>query len=355
MAQLKIYFLNVGQGDSTYIEFTDSKQKVWRILIDCNEAKGGINVLSFLSDQMPGDEGEKELHLDYLIVTHPHSDHIRGIAQIGNDYTIGELWDSGHEPEKETAEGDLYKKYQAVKEKHEDVLMVDEDHKTSRTPLDICGGELQAHIFRPSQFIDAETRDAIHAECFCIKLTFNDLSVLFAGDSNKEAWEFITTYKPFTDEILKADVLHASHHGSRTFFKTSDTDEEPLEDGIRRVAPEYLVISVPKESPHGHPHDDAMEIYEKYVEKDNIFYTYNNSVILEADENGLLSIDYEDGSLQEKYEIGGDGDDGPDSGPDDKGKGGGGSSNSGGGATGGYTPRTQKSNPTGGRFGNRFA
>lgn len=311
MSKLKIWFLNVGQGDSTYFEFTDSKEKVRRGLIDCNldRARKGIDVLQFLADRVPCQEkdGKKSRYLDYLIVTHPHADHIRGIAEIGNEYELGELWDSGHEPEDKNDNCALYEKYAAVKKKHKAVLH-DEDRKMSRTPIDMCDGELQAHIFSPSRFITAteemdteERREAIHSECMCFKLIFGEFSVLFAGDSNWLAWERITEFEHYDDATLKANILHASHHGSRTFFRKNE-EEKPLKDGIKRIDPDHLIISVSDPSPHNHPHEDALEIYKEYVPEDEILYTHADTLVLEVDDEGEYSLE-PDPEIQEKYEL----------------------------------------------------
>lgn len=314
VSKLKIWFLNVGQGDGTYFEFTDSKGKVWRGLIDCNldRAHKGVNVIQFLADRVPLQEenGKKFRYLDYLIVTHPHADHIRGIAEIGNDYKLGELWDSGHEPEDKNDNCALYEKYVAVKEKHKDVLHV-EDRKMSRTPIDMCDGELQAHIFSPSRFITSaedldteERREAIHSECMCFKLIFGEFAVLFAGDSNWLAWERITDYKHYDEAALRSSILHASHHGSRTFFRKNE-DEEPLKTGIERIDPDHLIISVSDPSPHGHPHEDALEIYKEYVPEDEILYTHVDTLVLEVDDQGEYTLE-PDPEIQEKYELGED-------------------------------------------------
>lgn len=310
MSTLKVWFLNVGQGDSTYFEFTDSQEKIWRGLIDCNldPAHKGIDVVQFLADQIPLPEGQEQRYLDYLIVTHPHADHIRGLAAIGNDYDLGELWDSGHEPESSEENSPLYEKYAAVKEKHEDVLH-QEDRKMSRTPINMCDGELQAHIFSPSRFITCdeemtseERREAIHSECMCFKLIFGEFSILFAGDSNWLAWERITEYEGYDDDTLKATILHASHHGSRTFFR-KNKDAEPLEEGIERIDPDHLIISVSNPSPHEHPHEDALEIYQKHVDESETFYTYNNTLVLEVNDLGEYTLE-EDPEIQKQYELG---------------------------------------------------
>ena len=309
MKQLRIYFLNVGQGDCTYIECA-SGERIWRILIDCNLHPGhGIDVIRFLKDQIP--KVDRKRTLDYVIVTHPHKDHISGLGGLVA-FSIGELWDSGHVPE--DPDTDHYKNYEELKEQNEAAL---KEWKMSRSPVMICGGEVAAHVFSPSRFIrddeemtETERREAIHEECMVVKLTFGDFSLLLTGDSNRAAWERIAGYEEYGAEVLASTILHASHHGSRTFFKR-DEDDEPYTNAIEMIRPDHLLISVSDPSPHEHPHPDAMELYRKYVKEENIWHTSKGTVICVVGEDGSYTIDYEDGSIQERYALEeGDDDDG---------------------------------------------
>ncbi|MCH5684096.1 hypothetical protein LWM68_07310 [Niabella sp. W65] len=125
---------------------------------------------------------------------------------------------------------------------------------------------------------------------------------MITGDSDKEAWkEHITDYHK---ESLPSHVLSASHHGSRTFFKENEEDKDIYEAHIKEINPTYLIISAPKQedSPHGHPHDDAMELYKKHVEEENIFHLGKNyeSVIVDIDSDGNMELTF-DKELVEEY------------------------------------------------------
>ena len=308
MSQFKSWFLNVGQGDATYWEFTDSTGKVWRGLIDCNldRKRKGIDVHRFVEDKMPTVNGKRQLRLDFLIVTHPHSDHIQGLKKFGDDYEIGELWDSGHIPEEGNDNCLLFEDYEKVKEKHKAVLKL---HKMSRDTFSICNDELTVHVFSPSNWVaeaDERTgedrREAIHSECLCFKFVFAEIAVLFAGDSNWLAWERITDYDEYDEATLEAKILHVSHHGSRTFFHRKKEDE-PLRAGIERISPEVLIISVPEDSPHEHPHEDAMDIYREYVtDEENIHLTHKNSLVLSIEDDGSWDVQTDE-SIQAEYEF----------------------------------------------------
>jgi competence protein ComEC len=314
---MEIYFLNVGQGDSTYIRY-EGRNKTWHLLIDCNldYEHHGIDVIRFLKDEIPEIDGTRLL--DYLIVTHPHEDHIKGLGRVGEECELGELWDSGHVPS--DTKSDHYRAYEDLKGKYEDVLR---EWKMSRTPVDICDGELRAHVLSPSRWVKEEEemtaeerREAIHDECMVIKLIFGDFYVLFTGDSNKSAWQRIVGYEQYDDETHHSHILHASHHGSRTFFKKDKEDEE-FRDAIEKISPDDLIISVSDPSPHDHPHEDAMEIYRKHVSKDRIYQTSNGTVICYVSEDGEYSLDYDDGGIQDNYQL-------PDTPDDDNGNGNGG-------------------------------
>lgn len=307
MSQLKVWFLNVGQGDATYWEFTDNQAKVWRGLIDCNldRKRKGIDVHRFVEDRMPISGGKRQLCLDFLIVTHPHSDHIQGIKKFGDDYSIGELWDSGHVPEEGNDNCALFEDYKEVKKKHANALKLP---KMSRDTVKICNGELEVHVFSPSKWVNEaderqgeDRREAIHSECLCFKFIFTDKAVLFAGDSNWLAWERITDYDGYDENTLKSQILHGSHHGSRTFFRKTE-DDPALRAGIERIEPEILILSVPEDSPHKHPHVDAMKIYREYVQEDNIHETHKNSLVLTVEDDGVWDLQADE-TIQSEYEF----------------------------------------------------
>ena len=85
---MKVYFLDVGQGDCTFIKCPNGTT----ILIDCNISNDDF--LFWLEDQLPENDDGKKI-LDYLIITHPHEDHIKGIGKL-KEYIINNIWESGH-------------------------------------------------------------------------------------------------------------------------------------------------------------------------------------------------------------------------------------------------------------------
>jgi hypothetical protein len=105
-----------------------------------------------------------------------------------------------------------------------------------------------------------------------LRMEFRGLGVLLPGDSNKPCWERIYTHYA---DILPSKIMLAAHHGSRTFFKKNEGDEEPLTAHLKKINSEYVVISVSYPSKHDHPHDDALKLYKQVVAEKNIRYTEN--------------------------------------------------------------------------------
>ena len=275
MGEFKVYFLPVGQGDSTYVELANGQT----MLVDINRHPGhGIDVVRFLKDRIPeaeDEDGNSVRKLDYLVITHAHEDHIKGLKELDEEFVFGEIWDSGHEYEYGE---DLWKEYRTILQRYDKKGLV-RYRKASSEPFSIGTGEDQVtfHVLSPSGYVrtteretEQEKREAIHQESMVLKMSFREVGVLLTGDSNKACWERIS--KHYTD-VLPSKVLHASHHGSRTFFKTADDDEEPLEDHLTKIDPEYLVVSVSSPSKHGHPHEDAMKLYREVVDKVRVRFT----------------------------------------------------------------------------------
>ena len=300
--QLVVRFLNVGQGDATHIIFSNGEH----MLIDTNlDAKNrGIDVIAYLADELPkGSSGKKKL--DYLVITHPHTDHIRGVGQIGNQFEIGKMWHSGHELDCEEGENEPYDKYLAViKDLGDDAVKV-----CAGSDVWATIGDATVHIFRPSAYVKntrdqsaSEKREAIHNECMVLKITYKGIAIMFAGDSHKRAWESIV--KHYDTKDLKSFALHASHHGSRTFFKTKKVDDKAWTGHLDAIDPEYIVVSVGGDNEHDHPHDDMMKEYNARVTAANVYRNDSDlTVVLTIKSDGSTTWSHGDEEFQKKYEL----------------------------------------------------
>jgi beta-lactamase superfamily II metal-dependent hydrolase len=301
---LVVRFLNVGQGDSTHIVLPTGEH----MLIDINlDAKhGGIDVIEYLADQLPAVAKGKKQRLDYLVITHPHDDHICGIGDLRDRFDIGEMWHSGHELDCEEGENPNYDEYVAlIDDLGDKAIKVCAQSDVWRTI-----GDATFHVYRPSSYVSTqedwssdEKRNAIHNECMVVKLTRGGTAVMFTGDSHKGAWESIVKHYE-KDGQLVAKVLHASHHGSRTFFKDSSEDDAAWTDHLDAIEPEYVVVSVGADNQHDHPHDDMMDEYEARVGGEGIYRTdHDLSIELCVDSSGLCSWEFDPDSLQENYQL----------------------------------------------------
>jgi competence protein ComEC len=286
----RIVFLHVGQGDATLMMIPDGEQHKF-ILIDSNKSEDGVDIANLLKDQIPNGEL-------IFINTHPHNDHVRGIDEVKD--LVGEVWETGFEPSS----------------KHDDAKKTMDDLVSERNVYYLRGtrqmnilsengteegkdphkiGDVDYQVLSPASYVADEVNgddDNIHAQCGVIKFTYKNKSILMTGDSDKEAWvEHIT---PYYNDLLDANVLSASHHGSRSFFKDGEDDENSFKGHIEKINPEYLVISAPKESQFDHPHDDAMKIYREYVSEDKIFNLgeKEQSLVVDIDLDGNLTTEW---------------------------------------------------------------
>jgi competence protein ComEC len=300
-------FLYTGQGESTLLVIptgpgvSDYKY----ILLDSDRDKEAneIDLIDLFKDLFKNG-GE----LDVFINTHPHNDHIGGIKDVYDEIKFKEIWHSNHKPgpkHKDKYEGLKYV-IDKVGKSNEYFLLGTNDINKIRTSDDneITKklGNIDYQVLSPAEYLcedindeNQDGRDArIHEQCGVLKFTYGKeaKSIIMTGDSDKAAWkDHITDYHK---DNLPANVLSASHHGSRTFFKTNEEDEDVYETHIETIVPTYVIISAPKQedSQHGHPHDDAMELYKKHVDEDGILHLGSGpfSVIVDIDENGTLDV-----------------------------------------------------------------
>jgi competence protein ComEC len=297
----RLIFLYVGQGDATILVVPDGAEFKY-VLLDNNidRSAGGINTGKLLKDLLDDE-------LDVFINTHPHRDHTEGIEAIHNAVGVKEVWHSGHVPGKEN-DG-------AYQEMRRVILDIGKEHEYKLYGTDTLNkirqsdgeteeikllGDINYQVLSPAEYLceeiaeggDAERDQRIHEHCAVLRFSYGTTPtyVLFTGDSDRVAWE--EHIMPHHREAVQADVLSASHHGSRTFFKYAD--EEPYEEHLESIQPSVIIVSAPKkdESRHKHPHDDAMELYRKRVDEDNLLHSGKNreSVIVDIASDGSYDV-----------------------------------------------------------------
>jgi len=306
MGEFSAYFLDVGVGDCTLIQLPNDEF----MLVDIYrcEGQGTVDVFKVLRDVLPDGENDKKL-LHYLVITHAHDDHIWGIGDLADEFEIGELWIPQYGTKKKLS--DNYEAFEKV------VNDQPKDRKVfqqgSRSPVaDLADGAVSVRCFSPPGYIDVEetlsedeARKVVHENCGVYRLTVDGVSLMLTGDSDLAAWQRIVGYyADRSDEndlsVLGSSVLHASHHGSRTFVKAAKADD-PWMDALEAMDPDDIVISVGADNKHDHPHSDVLKLYQDQVGEDRVWQTMNSeTLVMTVTGEDAYKVE-SDASFSEKY------------------------------------------------------
>ena len=215
--ELEVHFIDVGQGDATLIF-----QGEHAMLIDGGENNRGWQIVDYLN--YLGIE-----HLDYVIGTHPDSDHIGGLDTVIENISCDIVMMP--ELERDTAS------YEGI------VRAVKEQGVKSISPKPGETYELGNAIF--TILAPNDTYDNINDNSIALRLVHGDNSFLFTGDAEEEAEDDMLK----SGRELASDVYKAAHHGS------SGANSELF---LMAVKPTYAVISCGENNEYGHPHSEVL-------------------------------------------------------------------------------------------------
>ena len=216
--KLRVSFIDVGQGDSEFIELPNGET----LLIDAGTNETGADVVNYI-------ESLGYSSIDYVVGTHPHEDHIGGLDDVINSFEIGSVYMPKVTADTKTFEDVL----DAVAEKGLSINTA----KAGVTLVDVDG--LSVKMLAPVLDVYDNTNDYSAV----IRIVYDDTSFIFMGDAEQYAEDLITG-------DVDSDVLKVGHHGSST-----STGETFLE----RVSPSYAVISCGLGNSYGHPHTETIE------------------------------------------------------------------------------------------------
>lgn len=217
---IEVHFIDAGQGDATLI-----KTGKHAMLIDSGCEDGGTKLQMYLTKQ-----GVEKL--DYLILTHPDSDHIGGADVIINKFECGMVM----MPDLKKNTSSYRDVQSALKYKNYDSTAPDVGDTYEL-------GEAKFTILAPCKKYEDANNNSI-----ALILNYGNNSFLFTGDAEEEAEKDILN----NGISIKADVYKAGHHGSK-----SSSSEEFVDE----ISPEYAVVSCGEGNDYGHPHAQTLNTF----------------------------------------------------------------------------------------------
>lgn len=247
--ELRVDFLDVGQGDSALVTFPDNTT----LLIDGGGRPGPFARQSFGelagSDEETFERDTRSIgesvvseylwwrgldHVDYILATHADADHIAGLNDVARNFTVRAA---------------LVARTPANDQEY---LRFAETLVSKDIPLRLIGagdvlkfGEVTAKVLWP---VPAENQNAPsrNNDSVVLRLQLGERALLLTGDIEMAGEGGMLR----AGEDLRADVVKVAHHGS----KTSST-----EGLIAAAQPRLAIISVGQTSIFGHPHAGVVE------------------------------------------------------------------------------------------------
>lgn len=222
--RLHVVFLDVGQGDATFIQTPAGHQ----LLID------GGRYPSVLLEELGRHMAFWDRTIDIVIATHPDDDHIAGLVDVVERYRVGQLLTNG-------ADASDIPAFEAL-------LSASSGRATAVHPAQAgealeLGDGVRLEILHPPPGFHTDSRNE---ESLVMRLTYGQYAIMMAGDAGTAAEAELMT----TAGTLTADVLKAGHHGANT------SSSEPF---LAAVQPQIIVISAGEDNSYGHPHPAMLE------------------------------------------------------------------------------------------------
>ncbi len=255
---MRIHFIDVGQGDSTFIELGNGQT----MIIDAGNPNNASQIISYI----------KELgysYIDYVVATHPHSDHIGGMQAVIRTFDIGDMYMPGQAHTSVTFENLV----DTIAE--ENITL----HRAKAGVYILNDEKIKIDILAP---FDEEYSNLNNCSAV-VRVKYGNTVALFTGDAEQQIESKIL------NSGIDADILKVGHHGSDTASSGSF---------ISAVTPKMAIISCGKSNSYGHPH------YETLARLDNagadIYRTDEvGTVIVTADMEKNISVDKKASAIKE--------------------------------------------------------
>ena len=236
--RIKVHYIDVGQGDSIFIELPNGSC----MLIDAGEKECGATVANYIKKQ-----GYSTI--DYIVITHPHTDHMGGMQYIIENFNAGKIY--------------MPKASNNTKAFENLLLAIQNKGKT------ITEAKAGVNILKETDLVidilapNGQEYESLNDFSVVVKLTYGQHKFLFMGDAET------TSEKEITADV-SADFVKVGHHGSTTSSSSAF---------VKATGAKYAIIQVGDGNSYGHPKDTILERWKN-----------SGATVLRTDLNGTIVI-----------------------------------------------------------------
>lgn len=219
---LTVHYIDVGQGDSELIQINNKN-----LLIDAGPKDAEDKVVSYIKTQ-------GITKLDYIIATHPHDDHIGGMATVLKNFKVSNF--IGPKILNPPSTSTFKNLITTLKSKNMKITVLGPGDY-----IDL-GENVQCQILAPTKTY----YDNLNNYSVVVKISYKNSKFLFTGDAEEESEKEILS----NGFDMSCDVLKVGHHGSKTASST---------EFLKEASPKIAVISCGKNNDYGHPHKVTLD------------------------------------------------------------------------------------------------
>lgn len=234
---LIVHYIDADQGDATLFQYED-----YTILYDAGDWKNDL-VINYLKKN-------DVKHIDLIIISHPHADHIGQLDKIMNSISVDEVWMTEN-----VANTKVFQR--AVNA----VLESEADYYEPKAGEVFDIGSMELFVLHPDNLTGGLNEDSLS-----VRFTYGDISFVFTGDAYKNEELLMVE----CDYSLNAHFLQLGHHGS-------NTSSHPT--FIEKVNPDYAIYSAGSNNQYGHPHNEIVN-----------YFNDNNINLLGTDVHGTITV-----------------------------------------------------------------
>lgn len=228
---LKLTFIDVGQGDSILVEFPGTK----KMLVDGGGTPEDVfDVGERIVSPLLWQKGIRKI--DYLVLTHAHPDHMNGLKAVARNFRIKEFWEA-FSPENNRS-------YEVLRERLSDSTSL---RRMFRGHGETIEG-VKVEVLNPER-ADPVAPKILNDQSLVLRVSFGKTAFFLAADIGNDAEKIIANTPP----SIRSDVLKSPHHGS---------DSSSSVEFLFAVDPRFVVLTVGKGNRYNLPDEEVVKRYQ---------------------------------------------------------------------------------------------